>query len=493
MSIVRATGQLVTRKDKRSRNEMPDRPDLHATMLRIVDDHARTSAEGFRWRMIHGALSASNMEWSGAMLDLPTQSFQPRTAPVRSLSYADSAFGTEHFERARRLNTVYQALVRSIPAADRQQLNIRPLDIGFEMRAAYEQHLQVKLLSAVGLKTALAKRLQEDQPESASRFHRPDSRAGRPENPGTIETSKSAVETVSVVDVFHLLQEFPPVYFAQPKRDHTEQIRELLRPIFKGNRFHIAKKRLLLDALSKQFADQYGEIMRAGADYAAEYYDDLRSMEASIAARWLLRMSQSTIFTPSGCGGTSRGDRRLSLLGQRRDCARSPGPAGSQGRFAAVDGLLSQGQSRRLEGGLELEMRTIAGVNYSVRAWNDPAQTRRLHLSIPIEPAGHRLPDGGARPASSDQGAGCLASLSLYDRRREDLRRSLGSPRATRRRRFDHRLPRLAGIESVWSSRRRFLLRGKQPSGRENAKRRGSARYVFAIPDRQELIGMASA
>ena len=75
ISIATATGQLVGQSDS-------GLPDLAATMLRIVDDHARTAADAFRWRTIHGAISPSNMDMSGAMLDLPTQSMQPRTAPI---------------------------------------------------------------------------------------------------------------------------------------------------------------------------------------------------------------------------------------------------------------------------------------------------------------------------------------------------------------------------------------------------------------------------
>src|SRR5690242_11400079 len=45
-------------------------PDISATMLRVIDDHAQAAAESFRWRMIHGALSPSNMDLSAAMLDL---------------------------------------------------------------------------------------------------------------------------------------------------------------------------------------------------------------------------------------------------------------------------------------------------------------------------------------------------------------------------------------------------------------------------------------
>src|ERR1043166_1961343 len=62
-SIASATGQLVRQTGSRW-------PDLAATMLCIVDDHARTAADSFRWRMIHGAISPSNMDLSGAMLDL---------------------------------------------------------------------------------------------------------------------------------------------------------------------------------------------------------------------------------------------------------------------------------------------------------------------------------------------------------------------------------------------------------------------------------------
>ncbi len=79
--IARATGQLVTRQDKATGSDVPN---IEETMLQIIDDHARTAAEGFRWRIIHGALSSSNMEMSGAMLDLPTQSTQPRTANLVS-------------------------------------------------------------------------------------------------------------------------------------------------------------------------------------------------------------------------------------------------------------------------------------------------------------------------------------------------------------------------------------------------------------------------
>jgi len=55
-----------------------------------------------------------------------------------------------------------------------------------------------------------------------------------------------------------------------------------------------------------------------------------------------------------------------------------------------VDALLVQGRSRRLsDGGCEIEMQTIEGVNYSIRAWNDRRQRRSLHVSVPSS-AGRR-------------------------------------------------------------------------------------------------------
>src|ERR1043165_6419773 len=121
-SIASATGQLVRQTGSRW-------PDLAATMLCIVDDHARTAAESFRWRMIHGAISPSNMDLSGAMLDLPTQSTQPRTAPIFMLDYVDSAFGTEHKERGFHLAEMYRRVRRSADAQTRARCNAKWINV----------------------------------------------------------------------------------------------------------------------------------------------------------------------------------------------------------------------------------------------------------------------------------------------------------------------------------------------------------------------------
>src|ERR1044072_5109368 len=152
ISIAAATGQLVGQADS-------GLPDLAATMLRIVDDHARTAADSFRWRTIHGAISPSNMDMSGAMLDLPTQSTQPRTAPIFMLDYVQSSYGTEHKDRGFYLAEMYRRVLRATDAATRAQFNLQWLNVSNEMDARYAKHLQLRLVSATGLRTEVVQKL----------------------------------------------------------------------------------------------------------------------------------------------------------------------------------------------------------------------------------------------------------------------------------------------------------------------------------------------
>jgi len=50
--------------------------------------------------MLHGAITSSNLELSGAMLDLTTQTAQPRTARACFALEDESFFGHEHIETA---------------------------------------------------------------------------------------------------------------------------------------------------------------------------------------------------------------------------------------------------------------------------------------------------------------------------------------------------------------------------------------------------------
>lgn len=487
--IARATGQLVSRRDSGIGRDVPNIKD---TMLRIIDDHARTAAEGFRWRMIHGALSSSNMEMSGAMLDLPTQSTQPRTAPIWCLDWGHSIFGSEHVERAIQLAPAYRALMRSATQAERDLFYVKWINITREMEKAYSRHMQVQLLCAAGLKTEVAQRIQAERVELTNRFTDLMLQMVALKNPGTTRASKSGLECVSVLDVFHLLGSLPQKYFANPRADHTEDILNYLKPVFRGNRFHVAKKQDVVKDLAGKFAGVYAELMKACLDNGSEHYDDLNQMQASITARAAFE-NEPLEFLYSY--------KLIEDLRKTIACYKATGDAGVISKainqritasLRSVDALLAQGTSRRMTGGgIELEMRTIDGIAYSVRAWNDKEQTRRLHVRLLVERSGNYYLTGVAN-------LGRLTKRqipSLRYRFTTDGRASFSEVGA--RLRHDERdgliidLDDLRTFPLVGRLEGAFLVRGTRELGfRDRTPQLGG--YVFAIPDKQELIRLVA-
>src|SRR6185503_1458930 len=368
ISITRATGQLVTTSDV---------ADVSATMLRVIDDHAQTAADSFRWRMIHGALSPSNMDISGAMLDLPTQSTQPRTAPIFKLDYVNSTFGTEHKERGFHLAEMYRRVLRTTDANTRKRFNAKWINVSNVMDQAYEKHLQVKLLAAAGLKTGLARTIQIEQPGLAQSFATLILDLAGLKNRGSACVARKVVEDVSVVDVFNLLRAAPRDHFN--RRLSRATVVKRLKPVYKGNRFHVAKRREQVDSLAREFVRLYRELMSLCATIAGDYYHSVEAMKASIVARAsfenepidqlycysLYQRLNEAIAEYKASGKTEYISEVIDTT-----VARS---------LRSVDGLLAQGNWRMLEdGGIEIERRTIGGVSYSVRAWDDEAQTRRV-------------------------------------------------------------------------------------------------------------------
>jgi hypothetical protein len=365
ISITRATGQLVS---------VSGVPDVSATMLRVIDDHAQTAAESFRWRMIHGALSPSNMDVSGAMLDLPTQSTQPRTAPIFKLDYVRSAFGTEHKERGFYLAEMYRRVLRATDAATRERFNATWINVSNVMDEAYEKHLQVRLLAAAGLKTDLARQIQIDHPELAKSFAAVLLDFVGLKNRGSACVARKVVEDVSVVDVFNLLGAAPREYFSGSLS--RKSVMKHLKPVYKGNRFHVAKRMLQAESLADEFVRVYGELMNLRM---GDYYHSDEAMRASIAARAsfenepidalychsLYQRLNEAIADYKASGKTAYISDVIDAT-----VARS---------LRSVDGLLAQGDSRMLDdGGIEIERRTLRGVTYAVRAWDDEAQKRRV-------------------------------------------------------------------------------------------------------------------
>ncbi|HET6972716.1 MAG TPA: hypothetical protein VFH96_01755 [Pyrinomonadaceae bacterium] len=368
VSITRATGQLVTTSDA---------PDVSATMLRVIDDHAQTAADSFRWRMIHGALSPSNMDISGAMLDLPTQSTQPRTAPIFLLDYASSHFGTEHKERGAHLAEMYRRVLRTTDATTRERFNAKWVNVPNVMDEAYEKHVQVRLLAATGIKTEVARRIQAEHSDVGKSFAKLLMEMAALKNVGSACVARKVVADVSVVDVFNLLGKAPPEYFSE--RLSRGRVVKHLKPVYKGNRFQVAKKRVYVDSLAREFVRLYGDVMNLCVAYTGDYYDSVEGMKASIAARASFENEPiDALYCHSLYQKFNEAIVQYKASGKTKRISEVIDTTIVQS-LRSVDGLLAQGDWRILEdGGIEIERRTIRGVSYAVRAWDDEAQTRRV-------------------------------------------------------------------------------------------------------------------
>lgn len=387
IDITRETGQLVMRKDAASGEE---KPDIKRTMIRIINDHALTAAEQMRWRVTHCALTTSNMQMDGGMIDLTTQRTNSRSAPMRPTHDLDpdKDYYTDYMDRAQQMRRVYRAVVKAMPSEQRQMLNAKLINIKKEMDEAYLRHLEVELLCATGIKKSVAERIRTEHAALSRRFVTVILEMTDLKNPSSVKTNRLRIDSGAVIDIFNLLQNFPDTYFQDPSADHIETIRTALRPIYKGNRFHRAKRKAKLEASIRQFALLYEQLMNVCQSYAQEYYGDVASMQASIAARAVFEnrpinllyrtdFLKSVDFDEASLAYKSVGNAEIfmDVIDKRiLACLRR------------VDTLLSQGVSRRIaDNGIELNVRVIDGIHYSVRAWSNRAQTCSLHVSIPVK------------------------------------------------------------------------------------------------------------
>ena len=489
LAITKASGQLVTKHDASTDEDVPD---LKATMLRIIDDHAQTAAEGYRWRMIHGALSASNMDISGAMLDLPTQSTQPRTAPVWLLDYSDSVFGSEHTARAVHLAPIYRKLLRNVPESRWKKFNLELLNISGEMAQAYNKHLQVQLLRAAGLKAEVAHRIQSEHSDLADGFADLILEMSALKNRGALCVAKSVVEHAAVLDVFNLLRTLPEFYFANPTVDPGAFIHDQLKPILKGNRFHRAKKQVVIMSLIDKFAELYRKLMCVCEEYAAAFYGDLKNMQASISVRAAFENEPLEFLYSHGLFSELRQAISIYRSTGNISIVREALDQRIGASLRSVDGLLAQGDCRRLvPGGIEIEMRTIDGVNYSVMCCNDEKQTRLLHVGIPVKREGNHY--STAVPGLRHLTKRHIESLRY--RFTTDGWKNSGEARArlTQDQRngltIDFHLPCTFSSVGRLEGYCRVSHAGKSTVRNPEQYLRG---YTFAIPDRQELIKLVA-
>lgn len=482
--ITTETGQLVMRKSADAHGLIPD---IKATMRRIIDDHARGVAELYRWRLIHGAVTSSNMEMSGAMLDLTSQSSQPRTAPVCFLLEDLSFYGNEHIDHATQLRPVYRALINNVPKEQHRLLNALPFNMIAEMEKSYRQHLEIQLLCAAGLKREVAERIRTEHADVAKRFTETIKKMCALRNPGNLEMGRGVVEKVSVLDVFTLLRTFPEKYFADTSANYAKDIRAALRPIFRGNRFHVRKKRSVVTALIKEFVLVYRELMESCASFAEEFYADASSMRVSITARAAfenepLKLNRTQLyeeFDKMIQTYKSTGDVESFSKAVREIISAS---------LRSVDALLKQGKSRRTnDGEFELEIQAIDGINYAIEARDDLRQTRRLRVSVPVK----RIGKFYVTPLAGH--------TSLMKRQMESLCYQFTFDNWVKTRMVNARLSKdaagrfaivcepIENLPPIGLLEGAFSLSGERPSLMKDVGMKFTG-YTFVVPDKQELM-----
>jgi hypothetical protein len=467
-----------------------DATDLRSTMLRIIEGHALTAAQQVRWRMSHLNLSSSNMKMDGGMLDLTTQRAHPRLPPIHpdhSLLDSETATYPDYADRTGRIITIYQALRRSMLGSRATVVNAEPISIRKEMDQCYRRHLQHQLLCAAGLRTKIAESLLQSHAAIAERFTSVLIEMARLKNPSRRLESRGKISSVAVLDIFHLLATYPGRYFAKPEADNAGFVRKALRPIYKGSPARAARKRAAVGRLIPQFCSAYHDVMQAVQSRAGEHYGSVAGMQRSIQSRatfenrpipLMFRKKYCDDFDDAIAAYRSSGS--LEFVRQAIDDRIS---ASSRN----IDQLLRQGQSLLLEdGALELQIRVIDGVRYSVQAWNHAEQRRSLHIEAPMELVGTRRSPVEAAGAAQ----GCACGLR-YRFTTDDWMTSSEVPVHV-----DHDPQRqtLVARSTIVAPCAYGELQGyfhdTEGEGKGEVAHPPARRYVFAIPDPIELSEM---
>ncbi|HEY0142458.1 MAG TPA: hypothetical protein VGF48_16290 [Thermoanaerobaculia bacterium] len=323
--------------------------DLRATMLRVIDDHAEAVAEQVRWRITHGCISTSNMLMSGGMLDTVIQCAHPRIADiVPARKNPERVYFRDYLDRVKQMGKIYRVL--------RMTEQLAPLDVYQEMERAYRHHLDATLLRAAGFKPRAATFLRNAHPELVRRFTDVLVRMASLRNVGSFRRSRALVKDHAVADILGLLRAYPA----------GGNLWRALAPVYRGNPHHIARKRSTLRQLVDEFTLLYEEVLRAAETTCRAFYDP-GELRRSIAARvrfenapldrlYRTRLWEDLDATAARYKETND-PRLVEALIRERITASSRN----------IDTLLSE--PRRLaDGGIELNVRTIDGVRYSVYA-----------------------------------------------------------------------------------------------------------------------------
>lgn len=375
VSMARELGMLVEKPGKSG----PE-PDLPATMKNLIGQHAKTQAEQQRWRIVHGAISTGNMQIDGAQLDLATMSTQARTADIKTIRQGGSFFG-EVDERAAELARLYAALRSSLGQEGSKRAP--PFHIAGELQTAYRRELTRQMLDATGLKPSMGEVLLTELPVACERLTKAIQALARLGNGGDLLADKRVVED-AVVDVFNALRGYPTFLLEgdATREQRLAKVLELLRPSVLGSQ---QRKEQTLAKVSQQAADlvdALDDVYSAASQHVGGHYDSLDAMRRSIAQR--AAFENEPIEALYKAPAHELFDRVVGEFGRTGDPkllteAIDKLAASSVRSFEA---LLELGGKRAIEGGIEIERRTIDGIDHAVRAFDDGK--RRLHLSMPL-------------------------------------------------------------------------------------------------------------
>jgi hypothetical protein len=357
--------------------------DFAQTIEALVERHARTAAEQYRFRVFHGALSPSNMEIDGSMLDLGTIQTQPRTAPIRTLGHIDDAnwrFGYEHKVRGRQLELLYDTVRAKLPKPQRAAHKAVKVDVRVRMETAYARALEVQLLSAMGLKEAAAVELQRAQPKVAARLREVFVAASELRNDGSVLADRAVVRDVAVLDTFRGFATWAPGVLAGGARPAPAALLEDLGAVFVGSDAVVKTKRAEAERHATALWDAYAAALTAAEAHVLTHYDSPEAFRAQVAARARYENAPMDALYRA-----SLVDRLRMAIGRYEGSAdpaelRALLTSAVASSLRNTDALLAQGEVRRIDGALALQARAIDGVHYAVIAPDDGGRLLRVEL-----------------------------------------------------------------------------------------------------------------
>lgn len=283
IAMTKATGQLVIAPGKRGGRA---RPDLSATMLQVIDDHARTASEHARWRLYHGSICPSNMQIDGGLLDLAQARTNPRSPPLTpEYGLGDDAIPrTDYADRAAALRSIWNVLLRSTPEREKKRLRMAEINIEAELDSAYKRHITFQLLKAAGLKDSVAIYIQQQHPLISGKFTEVIVALSSLVNSASIGKNLCYDDRCAVVDIFGLLRGFPKAFFKCHTGKLDDIARELLAPVFRDSAQRIDCENRLNTYIAN-FLQAYRNLMLTVCNVSKGFYRSEKEMRVSIVER----------------------------------------------------------------------------------------------------------------------------------------------------------------------------------------------------------------